>query len=76
MLLESGAINTWASIRNLIKHETDATVEGLCAAVTGFELDQSAFDKLVQNMRSYARGLVEKKARDEAGKILSRMKDR
>nr|XP_017246024.1 PREDICTED: protein ROOT HAIR DEFECTIVE 3 homolog 2 isoform X2 [Daucus carota subsp. sativus] len=76
LLLESGAINTWASIRNLIKHETDATVEGLCAAVTGFELDQSAFDKLVQNMRSYARGLVEKKARDEAGKILSRMKDR
>lgn len=76
LLLESGAINTWASIRNLLKHETDATVEGLRAAVTGFELDQSAFDKMVQNLRAYARSLVEKKAREEAGKILSRMKDR
>lgn len=76
LLLESGAINTWPSIRNLLKHETDAIVEGLCAAVTGFELDQSAFDKMVLNVRSYARSLVEKKAREEAGKILSRMKDR
>lgn len=76
LLLESGAINTWASIRNLLKHETGATVEGLRAAVTGFELDQSAFDKMVQNLRAYGRSVVEKKAREEAGKILSRMKDR
>ncbi|KAL8107577.1 hypothetical protein AgCh_024115 [Apium graveolens] len=76
LLLESGAINTWASIRNLLKHETGATVEGLRAALTGFELDQSAFDKMVQNLCAYARSVVEKKSRDEVGQILSRMKDR
>ncbi|KAL8110512.1 hypothetical protein AgCh_026290 [Apium graveolens] len=35
LLLESGAIKTWESIRNLLKHETSAIVEGLRAAVIG-----------------------------------------
>ncbi|KAL8133259.1 hypothetical protein AgCh_008640 [Apium graveolens] len=60
LLLESGAIKTWESIRNLLKHETGATVEGLRAAVIGFELDQSAFDEMVQNLRAYARSVCQK----------------
>ncbi|KAJ0018847.1 hypothetical protein Pint_11443 [Pistacia integerrima] len=31
---------------------------------------------MIQNLRSYARTVVEKKAREEAGKVLIHMKDR
>ncbi|KAL6952441.1 hypothetical protein U1Q18_040927 [Sarracenia purpurea var. burkii] len=75
-LLEAGEKDTWASIRRLLKRETEAAVSGFSASVTGFELDQSTFDKMVQNLRHYARSVVEKKAREESGKVLLRMKDR
>ncbi|KAM7500350.1 hypothetical protein LguiA_024764 [Lonicera macranthoides] len=75
-LFEAGGKETWASIRKLLKRETDAAVSGFSSAIAGFELDQSTFDKLVQDLRDCARSLVKKKAREEAGKILIRMKDR
>uniref|UniRef100_A0A5B7BVP3 Putative Root hair defective 3 GTP-binding protein (RHD3) isoform 2 n=1 Tax=Davidia involucrata TaxID=16924 RepID=A0A5B7BVP3_DAVIN len=75
-LFEAGGKDTWASIRKLLKHETEAAVSGFSTAVDSFELDQSTFDKMVQNLRDYGRSLVEKKAREEAGKVLIRMKDR
>lgn len=45
-------------------------------ALSGFELDQDTFDRMMQNLKDYARSVVEKKAREEAGKVLMRMKDR
>lgn len=75
-LFEVGDEDTWASIRRLLKHETEAAVLKFSTAIAGFEMDQAAVDTMVQNLRSYARNVVVKKAREEAGKVLIRMKDR
>ncbi|XP_051128957.1 protein ROOT HAIR DEFECTIVE 3 homolog 2-like isoform X2 [Andrographis paniculata] len=75
-LSEAPGTDTWASIRSLLKRESDAAASAFFSALTGFELDQATIDDLVQNLKEYARKLVEKKSRDEAGKVLIRMKDR
>ncbi|XP_049382696.1 protein ROOT HAIR DEFECTIVE 3 homolog 2-like [Solanum stenotomum] len=75
-LFEVGGSETWASIRKLLKHETDVAISCFSPALSGFELDQDAFDRKMQNLKDYARSVVEKKAREEAGKVLMRMKDR
>ncbi|CAK9182102.1 unnamed protein product [Ilex paraguariensis] len=75
-LFEASGKDTWASIRKLLKHESGTTVSGFCSAVAGFELEPGTLDKIVQNLRDYARDIVEKTAREEAGKVLIRMKDR
>ncbi|XP_043807746.1 protein ROOT HAIR DEFECTIVE 3 homolog 2 isoform X3 [Manihot esculenta] len=75
-LFEAGGKDTWASIRKLLEHEMELAVSGLTADFVSFELDKATIDKVVQNMREYARNIVEKKAREEAGKVLIRMKDR
>ncbi|RWR88942.1 protein ROOT HAIR DEFECTIVE 3 2 isoform X4 [Cinnamomum micranthum f. kanehirae] len=68
--------DTWASIRKLLRHETEVALSGFSAALSGFELDQETYDKMVGNLVSFARSVVEKKAREEAGKVLIHMKDR
>ncbi|KAJ4901604.1 Protein ROOT HAIR DEFECTIVE 3-like protein 2 [Raphanus sativus] len=75
-LLEAGGKETWPSIRTLLKRETEAAVTDFLDVVTGFELDHATTDAMVQNLKDYSRSLVEKKAREEAAKILIRMKDR
>ncbi|CAI0392524.1 unnamed protein product [Linum tenue] len=75
-LFESGEKDTWVSIRKLLKRETDAAVAEYSTAVVGFELDEATVDAQVQNLRDFARNVVEKKAREDAGKVLIRMKDR
>ncbi|WCJ28460.1 Protein ROOT HAIR DEFECTIVE 3 [Euphorbia peplus] len=75
-LIETGGDETWASIRNLLKRETDIAVSEFSKAVASFELDESAVETMVQNLRDHARNIVEKKAKEEAGKVLIRMKDR
>lgn len=75
-LFEVGGSETWASIRKLLKHETDVAISCFSRALSGFELDQVAFDRMMQNLKDYARNVVERRAREEAGKVLMRMKDR
>ncbi|KAF3486178.1 hypothetical protein F2Q69_00055300 [Brassica cretica] len=75
-LFEAGGKETWPSIRTLLKRETEAAVTDFLDVVTGFELDHATIDDMVQNLKDYSRSLVEKKAREEAAKILIRMKDR
>ncbi|XP_054777349.1 protein ROOT HAIR DEFECTIVE 3 homolog 2 isoform X2 [Prosopis cineraria] len=75
-LLEAGGKDTWFSIRKLLKRETEAAISEFLAAIDGFELDKKSIDQMEQNLRDYARKVVENKAREEAGKILIRMKDR
>ncbi|XP_021887568.1 protein ROOT HAIR DEFECTIVE 3 homolog 2-like [Carica papaya] len=75
-LFEAAGKDTWALIRELLKHETEAAVSEFSNLIVGFELDPATVDKMVQNLRDYARNLVEKKAREEAAKVLIRMKDR
>ncbi|CAL1402357.1 unnamed protein product [Linum trigynum] len=75
-LFESGEKDTWASIRKLLKRETDAAVAEYSTAIVGFELDEATVDAQLQHLRDFARNVVEKKAREDAGKVLIRMKDR
>jgi hypothetical protein len=75
-LLEAGQKDTWASIRELLKGETQVAVAKLSTNIAGFELDQATVDKMVQKLRDYERDLVEKKAREKAGEVLIRMKAR
>uniref|UniRef100_A0A2N9IM73 GB1/RHD3-type G domain-containing protein n=1 Tax=Fagus sylvatica TaxID=28930 RepID=A0A2N9IM73_FAGSY len=75
-LLEAGRTDTWASIRKLLKRETDVAVSEFLTTIAGFELDQTTVNAMVQNLRDYARNLVKKKAREEAGKVLIHMKDK
>ncbi|KAF3450156.1 hypothetical protein FNV43_RR06236 [Rhamnella rubrinervis] len=75
-LLESGERDTWASIRKLLKHRTEVEISAFSSAVSGFELDKAKMTTLVQNLMDYARNVVVKKAREEAGKVLILMKDR
>ncbi|KAI4296630.1 hypothetical protein L6164_036575 [Bauhinia variegata] len=75
-LFEAGGKDTWLSVRKLLKRETKAAVIEFLDAIAGFELDQETINTMEQNLRDYARKFVENKAREEAGKILIRMKDR
>lgn len=75
-LLEAGGKDTWPSIRRLLNRETEAVVSEFSASVSGFELDEATTDTMVQNLRGCARDIVEKKAKEEAGKVLISMKDR
>jgi cell division protein FtsB len=75
-LLEADQKDTWASIKELLKGETQVAVAKLSTNIAGFELDQATIDKKVQKLRDYGRDLVEKKAREKAGEVLIRMKAR
>ncbi|WVY93458.1 hypothetical protein V8G54_032546, partial [Vigna mungo] len=75
-LFESGGKDTWLSIRALLKRETESAVSEFSASVAGFELDEETVERMERSLRDYARKVVENKAREEAGKILIRMKDR
>ncbi|KAL0442358.1 UNVERIFIED_CONTAM: protein ROOT HAIR defective [Sesamum latifolium] len=75
-LFEAGGPDTWVSVRSLLKRESDAAASDFFSAVAGFELDQETVDKMLHDLNEYARKLVERKSREEAGKVLIRMKDR
>ncbi|CAL9056582.1 protein ROOT HAIR DEFECTIVE 3-like [Musa acuminata AAA Group] len=75
-LFEAAGKDTWASIRNLYKHEAENALSEFSSSLSGFELDKVAFDEKIMNLKEFARSVVEKKAREEAGKVLIRMKDR
>ena len=75
-ILEAGGKDTWFSIRKLLKRETEAAISEFLSAINGFELDQESVDRMEQNLRDYARKVVENKAREEAGMILILIKDR
>ncbi|OMO70466.1 Root hair defective 3 GTP-binding protein, partial [Corchorus capsularis] len=75
-LFDAAGRDTWASIRKLLARETETAVSKFSTAISSFELDQPTVEKMLQDLRDYARNVVEKKAREEAGKVLIRMKDR
>ncbi|CAA6667202.1 unnamed protein product [Spirodela intermedia] len=62
-LFEAAENDAWASIRTLFNCEAGAAMSRFSDALSGFELEQ----EVMENM---------KKAREEAGKVLIRMKDR
>ncbi|KAK9734516.1 hypothetical protein RND81_04G144800 [Saponaria officinalis] len=75
-LLDSANDETWPSIRKLLQRETQSAVSGLASDLDGFDLDKQTRDKMLAKLEVYARGVVEAKAKEEAGKVLLRMKER
>ncbi|XP_022715425.1 protein ROOT HAIR DEFECTIVE 3 homolog 2-like isoform X2 [Durio zibethinus] len=75
-LFDAAGRDTWASIRKLLTLETAIAASEFSTAISSFELDRSTVEKMLQDLRDYARNVLEKKAREEAGKVLIRMKDR
>ncbi|KAL4386024.1 hypothetical protein GQ457_09G004330 [Hibiscus cannabinus] len=75
-LFDSAGRDTWASIRRLLTCETENAVSEFSTTISSFELDQPTMESMLQGLRDYARNLVMKKAKEQAGKILIFMKDR
>jgi hypothetical protein len=75
-LLDGASTETWPAIRKLLRRETEAAVSGFSGALSGFDMDELTKDKMLTSIEDYARGVVEGKAREEAGRVLIRMKDR
>ncbi|XVF86825.1 hypothetical protein PTKIN_Ptkin18bG0073600 [Pterospermum kingtungense] len=75
-LLDGANKETWPSIRKLLRRETESAVSGLSSDLSGFDMDENTKDKMLKSLEDYARGVVEAKAREEAARVLIRMKDR
>ncbi|KAE8659562.1 Protein ROOT HAIR DEFECTIVE 3-like protein 2 [Hibiscus syriacus] len=75
-LLDGANNDTWPSIKKLLQRETESAVSGLSSALSGFDIDAETKEKMLSSIQDYARGVVEAKAREEAGRVLIRMKDR
>ncbi|XP_024969122.1 protein ROOT HAIR DEFECTIVE 3-like [Cynara cardunculus var. scolymus] len=75
-LLEGGSDDTWPAIRKLLNHETETAISEFSVALSGFEMDEEDEEDMISKLRNYARGVVEAKTREEAGRVLYRMKER
>ena len=75
-LLDGANDDTWPAIRKLLWRETETALSGFSSALSGFEMDEESKEKTLSKLRDYARGVVESKAKEEAGRVLIRMKDR
>ncbi|KZV51416.1 hypothetical protein F511_20580 [Dorcoceras hygrometricum] len=75
-LLEGASDDTWPAIRKLLRRETETAVTEFSSALSGFEMDDVTKSKKLSKLEDHARGIVEAKAREEAGRVLIRMKER
>ncbi|XP_042487184.1 protein ROOT HAIR DEFECTIVE 3-like [Macadamia integrifolia] len=75
-LLDAANGETWPAVRKLLNRETESAVSGLSSALAGFDIDEETVDKMLASIKDHARRVVEAKAREEAGRVLIRMKDR
>uniref|UniRef100_M4EF29 GB1/RHD3-type G domain-containing protein n=1 Tax=Brassica campestris TaxID=3711 RepID=M4EF29_BRACM len=75
-LLDGANDEAWPAIRKLLKREAKLAVYGLSDALSGFDMDKETQNKMLTDLENYARGIVETKAKEEAGRALMRMKDR
>ncbi|KAJ8643423.1 hypothetical protein MRB53_005171 [Persea americana] len=75
-LIDAAGDHTWPAIKNLLQRETATAISGLSSSLSGFDLDPKTLDKMLASLSDYARNVVEMKAKEEAGRVLIRMKDR
>jgi len=75
-LLDGAASETWPAIKKLLQRETESAVAGISNALSGFDMDKQSKDKILPSLENYAKGVVEAKAREEAGRVLILMKER
>ncbi|CAL9009249.1 unnamed protein product [Prunus brigantina] len=70
-LLDGVNGETWPSIRNLFLFETESAVSGISSAFSGFDMDEQSKGKTLSSLEAYARGVVEAKTKEEAGRVLT-----
>ncbi|KAL0701604.1 hypothetical protein Bca4012_057726 [Brassica carinata] len=75
-LLEGANDETWSTVKKLHRRETESAVSGLSSALAGFDIEEEMRDKMVKSLQEYSRGVIESKAKEEAGRVLMRMKER
>ncbi|XP_071728538.1 protein ROOT HAIR DEFECTIVE 3-like [Rutidosis leptorrhynchoides] len=75
-LLEGGSDDTWPAIRKILHRVTETAVSEFSFAFSGFEMDDQAKRDMISKLNNYARGVVEGKTKEEAAKVLYRMKER
>lgn len=75
-LLDSASNDTWPAIRKLLRRESEFALAEFSSSLSNFDLDRETEEKLLTAMEDYARNIVESKAKEEAARILIRMKDR
>ncbi|KAK4395123.1 protein ROOT HAIR defective [Sesamum angolense] len=75
-LFDGASNDTWPAIKKLLRQETEKAVTGFSSALSGFEMDEVARNNMLSGLEDHARGIVETKAKEEAGRVLMRMKDR
>lgn len=75
-LLDNAGDDTWPSIKKLLQRESEKAVAGFSTALTAFDIDEEEKDKMLSGLKDHARGVVEEKAKEEAGRVIIRMKDR
>ena len=74
--LRSAQSNTWEAIETLLVCETIAAVADLKYGLSDLGLDEATVKELLSTLENHGKSVVESKAREEAARILIRMKDR
>ncbi|XP_010256383.1 PREDICTED: protein ROOT HAIR DEFECTIVE 3-like isoform X1 [Nelumbo nucifera] len=74
--LQEADDNTWPTIKLHLERESKSAVEGLTGELDGFDIDDKRKDEMLAHLEDYARGVVEKKAKEEASRVLKHMHDR
>ncbi|KAL1217627.1 ROOT HAIR DEFECTIVE 3-like protein 1 [Cardamine amara subsp. amara] len=75
-LLEGANDETWTIVKKLHRRETESAVSGFSSALAGFDIEEETRDQMVKSLQEYSRGVIESKAKEEAGRVLMRMKER
>ncbi|CAA3010879.1 Protein ROOT HAIR DEFECTIVE 3 [Olea europaea subsp. europaea] len=68
-LFEGANKDTWPAIRKLLQREIETAGVGFSGALSGFEMDAEMKDQMLLRLKEHARGLVEDKAKEEAGRV-------
>ncbi|KAK4774858.1 hypothetical protein SAY86_009793 [Trapa natans] len=75
-LLDEANNESWPAIKKLFQQETESAISGLSNDLSGLDVDKETMDNMLVSLQDCARGIVEAKAKEEAGRVLLRMKDR
>lgn len=75
-LLDGANNETWPAIRKLLERETASAISELSKGLVGYDMEEKSKDKMLTSLKDYAKGVVESKTREEAGRVVIRMKDR
>ena len=75
-LLDSASDDTWLAIQKLLQRETKSAREAFSDSLSSFDLERETEESLLTGMEQHARNVVESKAKEEAARVLIRMKDR